>query len=675
MKTIQGIALALALIIASVIQSLAVVDQAIEIQGTNIVLSWPSQGYEYYMIQYWPDLSAPSIQLTNCYPANSTNRTTLVIPCCTMAALGGGDGGTNGGGSIEPPGAMTTSAAITSDESDWGSDLWVVQSDGSETPLKLYPPGVDTNGMILTDTPPPGSESESAPSFSANSFGGAAETPDGITNGGCDCPSYGFFRVWHIPDWLADVTNFVFDGPTFIPVDFKDYVDEVDTISVLIDGQETPNAQFMPFTINAQTNWGMGIYFDRFPNGTHTIQLISTLRLSDTLDDNTSYLVLSNLTRTITVGNTITFTNWDYLILSNTYTFQAQSMITNVNWEIDIFDANNNFVNSQTDSSSDGNIQWIWDLTDYTGASRVDDSDPFFFAEVSVTPQAGGSTTTRFMPALANQFPSKGSWVFAYMDKFFDDGSTNYPTADSIYNPAIQNMEGGPSLWNIAAFDSPLKFGTNYAQSERDDSWNFLDAELRLWPIRNFYYFGHGAPNNIGGDISVTDSSNNITGAKILLPNSHAYLTSSWVRDNVTFDKAIGPIPFRFVWLDGCSTAATNGNWPAAWGVPKQVEPLSYYTSTNNVTHARPSAFAGWDVNTGGNPGWGTIEKFWQFRQFWMGNWSVQSGQENDGLRDVFDQALAGSNWVDSGHYSHLKIFGYKDMKFLEYNHAGDWPQ
>ena len=173
MKTIQGIVLALAIILAPAIQSLAVVDQAIQIQGTNIVLSWPSQGYEYYMIQYWPDLSMPAIQLTNCVPANSTNRTTFIIPCCTMAALGGGDGGTNsGGGSIDPTGAMTMSSTSTSGESDSGPDLWVVQSDGSETPLKIFPPGMDTNGMILTDMAPPGSATDSTPSFNANPLAG-----------------------------------------------------------------------------------------------------------------------------------------------------------------------------------------------------------------------------------------------------------------------------------------------------------------------------------------------------------------------------------------------------------------------------------------------------------------------------------------------------------------------
>jgi hypothetical protein len=179
------------------------------------------------------------------------------------------------------------------------------------------------------------------------------------------------------------------------------------------------------------------------------------------------------------------------------------------------------------------------------------------------------------MPSIANQFPSSGDWLFSYMDKFYDDGSTNYTGADPYYNSAISSMGGGPSLWGIGFLDIPLKYGRTYAQTNRDASWDNLRSWLESWNNRNLYYFGHGAPNNIGGDENITDISNNIT-AGITLPNSHALLTSQWVASNVTKNKNYGPMPFRFVFLDGCDTAA--GNWPAAWGVPNQVEPLIHQT-------------------------------------------------------------------------------------------------
>jgi len=82
MKIAKGILLALVVVAISTIKSWAVDGQAIQIQGTNILLSWPSLGYEYYMIQYWPDLASPSVQLTNNFPANSTNRTMRFLRFC-----------------------------------------------------------------------------------------------------------------------------------------------------------------------------------------------------------------------------------------------------------------------------------------------------------------------------------------------------------------------------------------------------------------------------------------------------------------------------------------------------------------------------------------------------------------------------------------------------------------
>src|SRR6201996_7228172 len=131
----------------------------------------------------------------------------------------------------------------------------------------------------------------------------------------------------------------------------------------------------------------MGIYFDRLPNGTNTIQLLTTVRQSDSVNDDTPWMTFSNAPQTIVINNSVTFTNWDDLIWNNTnYTFNAQSTTGNVDWEIDIYDVNGDYVNSGTGHSDDGNISWTWDLTDYTGASRADgDDDPDFYPYLTIT--------------------------------------------------------------------------------------------------------------------------------------------------------------------------------------------------------------------------------------------------------------------------------------------------
>jgi hypothetical protein len=135
----------------------------------------------------------------------------------------------------------------------------------------------------------------------------------------------------------------------------------------------------------------------------------------------------------------------------------------------------------------------------------------------------------------------------------------------------------------------------------------------------------------------------------------------------ITFNKYAGARPYRFVFLDGCNTA--NGDWPGAFGMPKQAEPLSYYQGTPN----RPSAFVGWNVTVGGKPEWGTLQNYWAYRQDWMADWAIN--YYSDGLKDQLDEANYDSNWINiSFLHDHMRIYGYDEIGFREYNRSGDWP-
>lgn len=139
--------------------------------------------------------------------------------------------------------------------------LWVLQENPDFLlPLAMYPPGFNTNGFNLIEASAlevAEYNQEQLGEESELSGGGVAA---GISNGGCDCPSMGFFRVWHIPDWNFDITNYTYDGSWFLPIDFKDYRDRVDNVQVLINGEVSPYAEFM--TYGSETNWGIGFDFD-----------------------------------------------------------------------------------------------------------------------------------------------------------------------------------------------------------------------------------------------------------------------------------------------------------------------------------------------------------------------------------------------------------------------------
>ena len=279
-------------LLASITSSLAIEGLQISLQSPDVVLSWPSHGYEHYLIQYRPtlDTNTPWAELTNNYPANSTNQTTFTI-----------------GGVLPAGDSMLENAAAQFVQVEQTILMAKPKNGlGATVPLNLYPPALrDPNKLDIFETNIIVRVPQSATTDTLQTQGAL----DGPT--GDNPPSMGFFRVFHIPDWSFNVTNYIYDGPTFFPVDFADYRELIDDIKALLDGQETEYAEFMPDpSSSSQTNWGMGIYLDRFPSGNHTIQLVSTLRLNDLMGEDTFYLPLSNLVRTITIANQITFTNW-----------------------------------------------------------------------------------------------------------------------------------------------------------------------------------------------------------------------------------------------------------------------------------------------------------------------------------------------------------------------------
>lgn len=213
----------------------------------------------------------------------------------------------------------------------------------------------------------------------------------------------------------------------------------------------------------------------------------------------------------------------------------------------------------------------------------------------------------------------------------------------------------------------PLKFGLNYAQSDRESSWADFCSYLYYSNNRNLYYFGHGYPSFIGGDYNTTDTNGMPNGA-ILLAGSKACLTVQDIHDKITFNQQSGKRPYRFIFLDCCNGA--TGGLPWAFGVPKQQEPLSYYQSASNPGHARPSAFVGWDTEVGG-PGWGTVYNFWNCRSYWMSYWA---GTFQANLDDALDLGNDFSGWVSASQFAgHIRKYGYSSMMLDEYNFGGDW--
>ncbi len=668
----KTIILASALLTAVPLHSRAVDGQTLEIQGTNLVLSWPSPGgYQQYLIEYRPtlDLATPWTELTNNYFANSSTRTTFIIPGVTVQPQppGGGGGGTN-----EPP-PPPSSATLGQP-----AEPVVARSDGTgpTLPLALYPPRFDLSEYLIFDPSVSGWISGATyvrpplpPTVSPGSTDGPLDGP------GDNPPVTGFYRVFHIPDWAFNLNDYTYDGPTFFPVDFADYMDRVENIEVLLDGQPMADAAvLMPYVFSTgETNWGMLLYLDLYQSGTHELQLRTTLRLRDAIEEEMTLLVLSNQTGTIDVDNEITFPAWDDLIQTTNFTFHALTKNQTTPWWIDIYDAQGYYVNGASGSTSNGTIEWTWDLTDTLGIPRDDlGYDPFFYSYVTFYTSPGHGTM-RTTPAAQVAYPNSGCWVFSYFDRHYLEAGTNYANGQSRLNTAISAMAAGPASRGIPAAIFPLKFGTNiYTQKQRDDSYADPKALYLYNPIyRNFYYHGHANGDYLGCDMHRLDT-NGLIASGISLPGSKAYLYSLSISNEITFNRYSGSRPYRFVWLDGCSTA--TGNWPGTFGVNKATNDYAFYTnSVTNPKHRRPSAFVGWNQTVGG-PGWGSLQDYLNFRTEWMHRWYYY--WQSESLIEAFEHARQNANWPPNGDqqlWNALRVYGYVDMRFDGFNHKGDW--
>lgn len=678
MKTIkQAIPLAALAVALCVPHAFGVIGQSIAIQETNLVLSWPSLGNEHYLVQYRPTLDSSTswLNLTNAYPANSTNRTTYVIQCCKLVELAGtnmmslvGNGGES----------MMMQSAFDPNE----PELWAMPADGSGSPvpLAIYPPGVPTNHLFIFEA----SASEMAmarkSSVSSASMNFALEEIEGgnyeaqrISNGGCDCPDMGFFRVWHIPDWDLNITNYVYEGPTFLSVDFKDYLDRVRKVEVLLDGVASPYAEFTSYEDGGVTNWGVGIYFDRLSNGTHQIQLVTTLGLNELTGDRTILLAISNLTRSISVSNIVMFPDWNEFIQGDTYTFKAQTADSNVNWWVDVYDQWGNYVNTGSGQTSGGDISWTWDLNDWQGNNRDDfDADPFFYAEIGIESLTSGNATNlpqgapiyKPMPVPVKGFPNRGEWLIAYQDRWFADAPFYGPYGfQADYTNAINLIVGGPWLVGDTAYQLPLKLGTNvYTQAEREASWATFRNAIGDLRVRNLYYNGHGGPTLLGCDYHELDSNGEITAGLFSYAGSRSVLESWQIAKKTKYNR------FRFVFLDGCSTAA--GDLPNAFNISKQTNAVSFYE--NHPKHPRPAAFVGWNQDVGEGEGWGFQDDQIEFQSAWMGSWANDS--DHPGILTALSRANNFSQWLTQAKLGEaLRVYGYQQMTIRDYNRKGDW--
>ena len=236
--------------------------------------------------------------------------------------------------------------------------------------------------------------------------------------GGDDPPSQMFYRVFLVPDFWYDYSEYTFTyGAEFMPVYLGVDARMVVDVKLLVDGQEFPYQEYdlqlwnfgTPISPDWEYTYGIWFHSDRLPNGAHNLQLVTTLQLDPTsVGPDTTYLTMTSPPSPTTLSNPILFMQWDNLMVGTNHTFSAATTVFPATWEIDVWDANGYGVTSATGTTSDGHISWTWDFYDDFGVLRDNvETDPYFDPWVTVTPS--GNLAAQGSPAPGSPPRLKGS--------------------------------------------------------------------------------------------------------------------------------------------------------------------------------------------------------------------------------------------------------------------------
>lgn len=700
MKTVTSISLATSLFLATSFPSPAIVGLDIERDCADIVVSWPSQGYEYYLIQHRPTLdpNTPWQNLTNNYPANSTSRTTyriteVVPPCSSGANRALGE-------ASRPLGPIIT-----------GPQVMPADESRPPVPLNLYPPGIDLTGQVVLW---PDGSSENWTKALAEEYAAskqlerwaAREEPQpqgGEEEGGA--VDAGFFRVFQVPDFVFDYSDYQFESSVeFLPIDLGADPGIVVKTELFVDGEAFRAIEPAVLNLNWGTpshpdirpTYGLWFFHDRLTNGVHQLQLQTTLQLDRQLNEGTPYLTLTNLPMIAVVSNPIVFASWKTLMVGTNHTFQAQTTIYPADWYIDVYDAWGYWVTGAAGTTTNGNISWTWDFYDDWDYLRdAAEYDPFFDPYVTVMetanksqdgPQATGDPVQRPAPFSSPDYPTQGGWIIAYQDN-----AKHIPAAREVLNQVFSTLGGTPAGLNLPTTTILLKFGnTNdigmtsdpvQNMIDRNASWDDLRNAILHPQYRNLYIYAHGERFSIGGDWtkfkangldpdgSDFDSNEYTVGTNKIYSTTE--ITSGWCY-RLHKLSANPPHPYRFVFFDGCTTA--TGDWPYPFGIV----PLTNSLASFKADAERPNAFVGWNQTIyfnshptrADNNGWGGYQRFADFRSQWMFLWRYPTGTPpTDELWKALDRAATTSGWVTSQRLSEIiSVYGYNDLKFNDYN-------
>lgn len=441
---------------------------------------------------------------------------------------------------------------------------WPSVDDGSETYLIQYRSNLNASSSWLTLT---------------DYFSAAPDTNTTLfVHTNAVSPVTGFYRVVRDGAYMYVTNGTLWTDFVTVPVELGNSYGTAGTMSLTENGD--------PIGDSIQPA-GTSLLVDstQMSNGLHQVSVSTSWS-----DTNGNYIEADSPPVSVIVSNEISYPDWipAYGELGNSVAFQAMSAHTNADWEIDVYGSDYYYIGSFTGTTTDGNIQVAWNLVDPEGNVRTNDT--FFICEITtwydtdsgadlIHPLATGSSSSVTPPTYKVNDPWLGPGKFAIAVQHAWDTTVDhellYDELSGFTGAANGTFGVLPSQSGDVPYAIPFS-GPNGSNGDPATGWATFKSAVFDPYARNLAYFGHGGEVGLGYNTSNTNFS--------LLATEIAANLHTIPAGQMNIHR------FRFVFVDGCSTA--KGEMPEAFGIIHKVGVPSI-----NYLYAslRPSCYCGWD--------------------------------------------------------------------------------
>jgi T5SS/PEP-CTERM-associated repeat protein len=498
-----------------------------------------------------------------------------------------------------------------------------------------------------------------AGTYTLFTYGGALSGGLAIGTSACfasiDSSTPGQFKlnVQSVPRITSPDPNSTVSGVIPVEVDL-DNAASITWVTLMVDGNDYVTKTSPPFTFYLATHI--------FTNGVHSISAKLASEPADPVSSDVAEYVVETGVTALDFENTITMT-W-FPSFQTQLPLLARIAYDEADWSVEIANADGTVLRTLSGSTSSGEINAMWDGRDDLG-NPVPDSTQYFltFAAAPRYGQYTSSSSSSALPPVATfreaPWGTQQTLLARIYFGYFEDiywgiaGFVEGAARDRLANiewyigQADRNQDvflGAPLILEPAPSDYQARTSWSEFLNYLADGYVAGPPTSRPRNITQLYYYGHGAGNRLACCLLAPEEHT------LVAPEIEAAL-GNWVQNCSLGLCPLFNTPYKFVWLDGCTTA--NGNLPQVFAILK--DRRNYGTTVG----AKNRAFMGWSIPIFKD--WLLNPRHTLFAQGVFQRWTEDTDRP---LAIAIAMAQQDAGYLPSYHF--LKVYGYDQLTWGE---------